>query len=48
MIMGIIVWEGIPRRKADEAYEVLKDKLPKYGISMEVRFCIIVGIKLSF
>ena len=34
--MGIIAWEGIERTKADEAYDVLKDKLPKYGMAMEV------------
>jgi hypothetical protein len=36
LIIGIIVWEGIQRSKADKAYDVLKDKLPKYGMAMEV------------
>ena len=35
--MGIIVWEGIPRQCADKAYSLFNEKIPKYGLSMEVR-----------
>jgi hypothetical protein len=43
MIMGIIAWEGIERTKADEAYDVLKEKLPKYGMAMEVNNDYVMG-----
>jgi methylcytosine dioxygenase len=36
--MGIIVWEGIPRPVADQAYAVIKDKVSNYGQAME-RHC---------
>jgi hypothetical protein len=34
--MGIIAWEGVSRQLADKAYDTLKEKLPKYGLPLEV------------
>lgn len=36
LVMGIIAWEGVSRQLADLAYDNLKDKLPKFGLPLEV------------
>ena len=38
MVMGIVVWDGIPRPLADRAYATIKDKVALYGHQME-RHC---------
>jgi hypothetical protein len=44
--MAIIAWEGVSRQLADNAYDTLRKKLPKYGLPLEVNvFTILNDIK---
>jgi len=37
IVVGLVVWEGVPTTQADELYDSLRTSLPQYGTETERR-----------